>query len=139
MEAEKEEKRFTISDKRFSSKTQQEKTAEDQKIAEEREKDKAGFTHREKEREALREMDFSAFLMSLSTSALMHLGDFEDPVSRERKVDLPLAKQTIDILGLLKDKTKGNLTSDEENLLDNLLYNLRMKFVEVARRQSPKA
>lgn len=136
MGEEKEEKKFTITDKRFSSKTQEEKTVENQKKEEAGEKDQSGFTHKGKPREALQEMTFSAFLMSLSTSALMHLGQFEDPITHEKKVDLPLARQTIDIVGLLKEKTKGNLTSEEETLLNNLLYSLRLIFVEAAKGKS---
>jgi hypothetical protein len=81
----------------------------------------------------LPEVTFSTFVFSLSTSALIHLGEIADPQTNEVHRNLPLAKQTIDILGMLKDKTAGNLTSDEENLLSNMLYELRMKYVAQAK------
>lgn len=82
----------------------------------------------------LPEIDFGMFVMSLSSSVLVHLGELEHPEARERQVNLPLAKQTIDILGMLRDKTRGNLTQEEEQLLDNLLYDLRMKYVDAKKR-----
>ncbi|NPV04808.1 MAG: DUF1844 domain-containing protein [Syntrophaceae bacterium] len=74
-------------------------------------------------------MTFSAFVFSLGTSAMLHFGDFPDPVTKKAERNLEAAKQTIDILGILKDKTKGNLSDDEERLLDSLLYELRMRYV----------
>jgi len=74
-------------------------------------------------------MDFSTFILSLNASALIHLGEIPDPGSKERSLNIPAAKHTIDILGILKDKTKGNLTGEEEKLLDDVLFNLRMKYV----------
>ncbi len=81
----------------------------------------------------LPEVNFSSFLLSLSSSTLLHLGEIADPQSGEKKKDLALAKQSIDIIGLLKDKTKGNLTHEEEELLEHLLYDLRMRFVEASK------
>jgi len=80
----------------------------------------------------LPEINFSSFLLSLSSSSLLHLGEIADPQSGEKKKDLALAKQSIDIIDLLKDKTKGNLTQEEEKLLDHLLYDLRMRFVKAS-------
>lgn len=77
----------------------------------------------------LPEVNFSTFVFSLSTSALMHLGELPDPGTGEKSKNLPLAKQTIDILGMFQEKTRGNLDEEEENLLKNLLYELRIKFV----------
>ncbi|MBP1715820.1 MAG: hypothetical protein H6Q42_4023, partial [Deltaproteobacteria bacterium] len=79
------------------------------------------------------EIDFSSFVFSLSTSALLHLGEVPDPVTRKIEKDLALAKQTIDILGLLQEKTRGNLTADEEKLLENLLADLRWRYVREAK------
>ena len=79
------------------------------------------------------EMDFPTFIMSLATQALIDLGEARHPETNEARVDLPLAKQTIDILALLQEKTKGNLTSAEEGLLKNALYDLRMRFVTQSR------
>jgi Domain of unknown function (DUF1844) len=79
-------------------------------------------------------IDFNAFALSLGSSALIHLGMAPDPTSKEKPaVDLPLAQQSIDLLALLQEKTRGNLTPEEESFLRNLLYDLRMRFVEVAK------
>ena len=80
------------------------------------------------------EINFSAFLMSLSTEALVHLGEMPDPANGEQRRDLPMAQQLIDILGMLRDKTRGNLDDDERALIDAILFDLRMKYVEIARR-----
>ncbi len=74
--------------------------------------------------------NFSTFCLSLATSTMIHLGLAPVPGSEQIERQLPLAKQTIDILGLLQEKTKGNLTSEEEHLLSNLLYDLRLRYVE---------
>jgi hypothetical protein len=87
----------------------------------------------------LPEMTFATLVFSLSSSALLHLGHAPHPESGEAKVDLPLAKQTIDLLALLQDKTKGNLDQDEDKLLEGVLYDLRMAYVRAvqeARRPS---
>ena len=80
------------------------------------------------------EMSFSTFLISLSTQALMHLGEVADPVHGEVVHDLPAAKQMIDLLGILSVKTKGNLDTAEAQLLESMLYDLRLRYVEVTRR-----
>ena len=78
-------------------------------------------------------MDFATFVVSLSHSAIMHLGDAPDPEDGSARRNLPLAKQTIDLLGLLEDKTKGNLAGDEERLLTQVLFDLRMRYVELSK------
>ncbi len=78
-------------------------------------------------------MTFSTFVMGLTTQALMHLGEIADPVNQQVGCDLPAAKQMIDLLGILRDKTKGNLDAAEEQLLGTMLYDLRMRYVEVSR------
>ena len=80
-------------------------------------------------RAPLPEIDFATFILSLGTSVLYHLGEMPGPEGEPPTKNLPLAKQTIDILALLRDRTKGNLASDEAQLLDSLLYDLRMKYV----------
>ncbi|MBI5482540.1 MAG: DUF1844 domain-containing protein [Deltaproteobacteria bacterium] len=75
------------------------------------------------------EIDFATFILSLGTSALYHLGEMPGPDGEKPTQNLPLARQTIDILALLRDKTKGNVSPDEAQLLDSLLYDLRMKYV----------
>lgn len=77
-------------------------------------------------------VDFLNLVVSMSHSALLHLGDAPDPVTGAREKDLPLARQTIDLLAMLQDKTKGNLNGDEERVLSQAIYDLRMRFVEVA-------
>jgi len=79
--------------------------------------------------EPLPEISFASFVISLSSSALFHFGEIPDPITNTRQRNLPLAKQTIDIIGLLKEKTVGNLTDDESKLIENLLYDLRMRYV----------
>lgn len=75
-------------------------------------------------------IDFATFVLSLSHSALMHLGEAPHPDTNQVEANLPLAKQNIDLLGLLEEKTKGNLTGDEERLLAQVLFDLRMRYVE---------
>ena len=78
------------------------------------------------------EINFAAFIFSLGRSAFIHLGEEPDPVSGEKKVSLQLAKETIDIISMIEEKTKGNLTQEEGQLIKNLLYALRMRYVEIA-------
>ena len=78
------------------------------------------------------EINFASFIFSLGRSAFIHLGEEPDPMTGQRQVSIPLAKETIDILSLLEEKTKGNLTPEEAQLLKNILYALRMRFVELA-------
>jgi hypothetical protein len=76
-------------------------------------------------------IDFYTFVLSLGSSAFVHLGDSPHPETGELATpDLPLAKQTIDILSMLHEKTKGNLTTEEEKFLENLLTDLRLRFVQ---------
>jgi len=79
-------------------------------------------------------LDFSTFILSLSTSALYHMGLVADPeTGQTAPPNLPLARQTIDTLELLQRKTHGNLEPEETRLLESLLYELRMRFVEARR------
>jgi hypothetical protein len=75
------------------------------------------------------EVTFTAFVISLNTSALFHLGEISDPVTGEKNQDLVLAKHTIDTLKLLEDKTKGNLDDEERDILKNIIYDLKMRYV----------
>lgn len=79
---------------------------------------------------APRELDFATFILQLSSAAVLHFGDLPDPVTEKRQKDLALAKETIDLLGLLQEKTKGNLTPDEEALMEGVLYDLRMRYIQ---------
>ncbi len=75
-------------------------------------------------------IDFSTFILSLATSAQVHLGAIPNPATGKQEQNLSLAKETIDLLDILKDKTKGNLTSEEDRLFEHVLYDLRMMYVE---------
>jgi hypothetical protein len=76
------------------------------------------------------EVTFSTFVFSLSSSALVHLGEVPDPVTNTVEKDLALAKQIIDTLAMLEEKTRGNLERDEQQLLQTVLYDLRLRFVK---------
>ena len=80
--------------------------------------------------QALPEINFSTFIFSLNSSALVHLGAIEDPTTGQKQKNLAVAKQTIDILGLLEEKTRGNLSKDEALLLKNILHELRLLYVK---------
>ena len=75
-------------------------------------------------------IDFYTFVLSLASSAFVYLGDAPHPeTGAQIEPDFPLAQQTIDIVAMLKEKTKGNLTAEEERFMENLLADLRMRFV----------
>lgn len=76
------------------------------------------------------EINFPTFVASLNASALVHLGVIEDPATGSKSKNLPMAKQTIDILSMLEEKTEGNLAPDEKNMLQNILYDLRILYVK---------
>lgn len=77
-------------------------------------------------------IDFTTFCVSLGSSAFVHMGDAPHPETGQPEPDLLLAQQTIDILGMLQEKTKGNLSEDEARFLQNLLVDLRLRFVTKA-------
>jgi len=74
-------------------------------------------------------IDFTQFVYSLATTTMVHLGEIAEPTTGQKMENVEAARQMIDILSILQEKTKGNLTSDENKLLEGLLYELRMKFV----------
>ena len=73
---------------------------------------------------------FSSLILMLATGALQQLGVVENPITKKKEKDLSMAKLTIDSLSILKEKTRGNLEPEEEKLLDELLYDLRMKYLK---------
>ena len=75
-------------------------------------------------------IDFHTFVLSLGSSALLHLGELERPGAGGPEIDLPMAKNTIDILSMLQDKTRGNLTPEEQKLIEGLVYDLKLRYVE---------
>ncbi|OJH41154.1 DUF1844 domain-containing protein [Cystobacter ferrugineus] len=77
---------------------------------------------------------FSTFLIGLASSALIHLGEAPNPETGKAERDLVLARQSLDLLGMLQEKTRGNLTGEEKQLFDNLLADLRLRFVEASKR-----
>ncbi|MBI5886992.1 MAG: DUF1844 domain-containing protein [Deltaproteobacteria bacterium] len=77
-------------------------------------------------------LDFTTFILSLSSSVLMNLGVVENPVTNKMEKEPALAKQTIELIELLKDKTKGNLSEDEGRLLDEVLHELHLWYVKAA-------
>ncbi len=130
-----DKKDFIIKDKRIFAEGD-----EDQPIKEETEKplddatseksESAKAQEEERTDYQLPEINFATFIFSLNHSVLVHLGVMDDPSTGEKVKNLPLAKQTIDILGMLEEKTKGNLTEDEEKMLKNILYDLRMIYIK---------
>jgi hypothetical protein len=137
-----EKKDFVVKDKRiFSDDRTEDAEDKEQKTPEEpsaeastEEPAAAGTETDEKKDEedtyALPEINFPTFIFSLNSSALVHLGVIEDPATNQKNKNLPMAKQTIDILGMIEEKTKGNLTEDEANMLKHILYELRMIYVK---------
>jgi hypothetical protein len=110
-----EKKDFVINDRRTSS----DKTE--------------GSDERQKMQAQLPEVNFSTFIFSLHSSVLLQLGLIEEPGTGRKNRNLAAAKQTIDILGMLEEKTRGNLTTDEEGMLKNILYDLRVMYVKEVR------
>lgn len=81
------------------------------------------------------EIQFLNVIFMFSSAAFQHLGEIPDPVSNEKKVDLEAAKYSIDTIEVLQKKTKGNLTDKESKIIDEVLYNLRMKYLEVCKKE----
>ncbi len=126
---EEQEKGFVVRDKRFSA------TKEEKEESLTKEEERVNETSKEEvppQEGSLPEIDFKNFVLSLSTSALIQLGEIQDPFTQEAAKNLPLAKQTIDLIGMLKEKTKGNLSPDESKLIEYVLYDLRMRYVKAA-------
>lgn len=80
-------------------------------------------------------IDFQTFVLSLASSVQISMGLIPNPISGEVKQDLINAKQTIDIIGMLEEKTSGNLSPEESGLLKNILFQLRMQYVELSKNQ----
>ncbi len=134
MEKHDEEKGFKVKDRRKIFDTEPDKPGE------KKTKEKAGESKPKTEEAAgqdstvLPEINFSTFILSLSTSTLMHLGELPNPETNQMEKNLPLAKQTIDLIDMLKKKTEGNLDQDEDQLITNLLYDLKLKYVAAIKR-----
>lgn len=92
-----------------------------------------GFTMSESKGEAPSEIDFSTLIYSFATGALISMGLAPDPQTQKVQKNIPMAKQNIEILAMLQSKTKGNLTPDEAKFLENILTEVRLRFVEASR------
>lgn len=133
MTDEEEKKGFTVRDRRSSTQPGPPMDSEKKEIKTETASRDGDAAKPEETRfstpSSLPEIDFSSFVFSLSTSALFHLGEVPDPVTQKVEKDLPLAKQTIDILGMLQEKTRGNLAPEEARMLESILADLRWRYV----------
>ncbi len=116
---------FTIKDKRSSQQSDEEVKASD----ESQKKEPAAQEPPPKAEGQNFELNFSTFVLSLTSSAFYHLGDIPDPLTGKKEENLPAVKQTIDILIMLKEKTKSNLDPEEAKLMEQLIYELQMKYV----------
>ena len=127
-----EEKGFVIKDRRsLDEKGEPREKGTEEAVGKGRER-KEGLKKDDELRGPLPEVNFNSLIFSLSSSALLHLGEIADPYTGEKKKDMALAKHTIDILAMLKEKTKGNLTDEEGKFLESLLTDLRWRFVKAA-------
>jgi hypothetical protein len=127
-----EEKGFVIKDKRSLD---EEGTLKEEKTEEEVPKEEAKQEEQEEkeaERTPLPEVNFNSLIFSLSSSALLNLGEIADPHSGEKKKDLDLAKHTIDTIAMLKERTEGNLDEEEAKFIENVLTDLRWRYVKAA-------
>ena len=122
-----EKKDFEVKDRRAFSQEGQNTDSENEPAAETAEGSPADESDQSP---PMPEINLSTFVISLNASALLHLGAIEDPTTGKKDKNLPMAKQTIDILSMLKEKTAGNLSNDEENLLKSILYDLKMIYVK---------
>ena len=123
--ADKKEEAFKVTDKRSSSGTQDVAT---EKIAE-----GDGFTMKSTKEEAPNEIDFSTLVYSFATGALISMGVAPDPNTKKVQKNIVMAKQNIEILVMLQNKTKGNLSVEEAKFLENILMEVRLRFVETSR------
>ena len=134
-----EEKGFIIKDKRaldekgeLKKKPEEEKAREPEKTKQQDTADAGQGQRRQQQSPPLPEVTFTSLIFSLSSSALYHFGEIADPQTGQKKKDLSLAKHAIDTIAMLKDKTKGNLTEEEEKFIDSVLTDLRWRYVKEA-------
>jgi hypothetical protein len=141
MKEEKEEKGFVFKDRRKISLEDSEPRAEtgvEEAMSPKPEQEISGKSGKPSQQEEgprpsggpMPEVSFSTFVFSLSSSALVHLGEIPEPSTQQMHQDLMLAKQIIDTLGMLEEKTRNNLDPDEERFLKTVLYDLRLRYVQ---------
>ena len=127
-----EGKGFVIKDKRsFDEKGEMKEERPDDEKKREEKGEETGKD--DVKRPPLPEVNFSSLIFSLSSSALLHFGQIVDPQTGEKKEDLALAKHSIDTIAMLQEKTKGNLSDEEEKFLENILTDLRWQYVKAAK------
>lgn len=95
-----------------------------------------GFIRKEEGPPSREPISFTGFILSLGTSALIHLGDEVDPATGKKEFHLDRAREVIDLLSVLEEKTKGNLLPEEQSLMSRLLFTLRMRYIESERRKA---
>lgn len=127
-----EGKGFIIKDRRsFDEKGELKEEKREEGVKEKEEKKKeTGKT--KADRHPLPEVNFSSLILSLSSSALLHLGEIADPHTGEKKKDIALAKHSIDTIAMLREKTKGNLDDEEQKFIDSILTDLRWRYVKAS-------
>lgn len=139
MAAEEKDKSFKVRDRRVlneegdADEPESADSGDTAAAAENQPREKAGKTGpgaaRAQTEMPLPEINFSTFVASLNASVLVNLGIIADPATGEKEKNLTMAKQTIDIMSMLQEKTKGNLNKDEESMLKSILYDLRLMYV----------
>lgn len=131
-----EEKGFTVRDRRRVKMDGEEAERKEEQSTAEPKEARAQSAAQEaaagRRRAVLPPVDFTGFTLGLAQMALMHLGEFGEPETGQRSVDLEQARHTIDILSMLGEKTQGNLTEEEAKLLRSLISELKLKYVQVA-------
>jgi hypothetical protein len=129
----KDRRRFTEEGEPKEEKKPEEQAKEPEPRAGGQRRERAKVEEKVTEETPFPEINFSTFIFSLNTSALLHLGEIPDPATGKEQQDLAMAKQTIDLIAMLQEKTKGNLAPDEENLVKHILYDLRLRYVQKAK------
>jgi hypothetical protein len=132
MEEKKKDSGFVVKDKRLFGESAQDQPQEEPENAAAEEKKEIPEKSQATPGQAgdYPPVNFTNFVLSLSTSALFHFGDFPEYEGGATQKNLPAAKQTIDILDMLNEKTKGNLDTNENNLIQGVLYELKMRYVK---------
>lgn len=124
-----EESEFIIQDKRSSQQSEDEIKASEESSQTEKPNEDAGQDAPQQKSSEQFEINFSTFVLSLTSSAFYNLGDIPDPTTGQIQENLPAVKQTIDILAMLKEKTQNNLNVEETKLIEQLIYELQMKYL----------
>jgi hypothetical protein len=136
------QKSFTVTDRRFSKRAEEESSEEAPTESKQApEEDPVPAPREEPEEQEKREepsgepptADFTGFILSLANTALVNMGVVPDPMGGQPAVNLDGAKQMIDILGIIQEKTRGNLTPEEDHILTEILSEVRMRYVETVR------